>query len=277
MAKLRRGSLSLLKACPPCQGFSTLANGKPDESRNDLVLDIVRFIDAIAPRVVLLENVPGLRHDRRLTLLFNAADDLGYRFCQYLVDAREFGVPQRRKRLIVLGLSKSVRRRLPTMMTELLPAEFDLTQRTVGDAFKELRKARRTGDPLDRYRHSGPEVVERIMAIPVGGSRYDLPDRLQLECHKRLKVRRATAPYGRLRLDEPAPTLTTRCTTPACGTFVHPLEHRGISLREAAALQTFPPDYLFEGNYGAIERQIGNAVPVRMAYAFGLVALALAE
>ncbi|MFE6714649.1 DNA cytosine methyltransferase [Streptomyces sp. NPDC057695] len=74
------------------------------------------------------------------------------------------------------------------------------------------------------------------------------------------------------KLDEPAPTMTTRCTTPACGTFVHPTEHRGLTLREAATFQTFPVSYVFSGNYGSIERQIGNAVPVRMAKGLGLIA-----
>lgn len=78
--------------------------------------------------------------------------------------------------------------------------------------------------------------------------------------------------YGRVRADDVAPTMTTRCTTPACGAFVHPTEHRGLTLREAATFQTFPPDYVFEGGYDAVERQIGNAEPVRMAHALGLSA-----
>lgn len=103
----------------------------------------------------------------------------------------------------------------------------------------------------------------------------DLPPDLQLACHRRLDGRVATASYGRMSADGVAPTLTTRCTTPACGTYVHPWEDRGISLREAALLQTFPSDYAFCGNYGAIERQIGNAIPVRLAQAAAIAVMAL--
>lgn len=130
-------------------------------------------------------------------------------------------------------------------------------------------------DPLDAHRKPTGQVLERIKAVPVNGTRFDLPPELQLACHKKLaggKERRsASTAYGRLRLDEPAPTMTTRCTTPACGRFIHPTEHRGITLREAAILQTFPVTYQFSGHYGAIERQIGNAVPVQMAKALGFV------
>lgn len=88
----------------------------------------------------------------------------------------------------------------------------------------------------------------------------------------------ATGSYGRPRLDEPAPTMTTKCTTPACGSFIHPTEHRGITLREAATLQNIPANYTFFGTYGQIERQIGNAVPVKMAAALGtLVASVTSE
>ncbi|HEY3298099.1 MAG TPA: DNA cytosine methyltransferase, partial [Armatimonadota bacterium] len=102
------------------------------------------------------------------------------------------------------------------------------------------------------------------------GTRYDLPPKYQLDCHQGVKG--ASASYSRIVADEPAPTLTTRCTTPACGQFIHPTEHRAITLREAALLQTFPPSYRFIGTYGEIERQIGNAVPVRMACALGIIA-----
>ena len=84
-------------------------------------------------------------------------------------------------------------------------------------------------------------------------------------CHKNLKQRHATGPYGRMRADEPAPTLTTRCTTVSCGSFIHPSEDRGITLREAALIQTFPQTYSFAGGYDSIERQIGNALPPKVA------------
>jgi DNA (cytosine-5)-methyltransferase 1 len=105
----------------------------------------------------------------------------------------------------------------------------------------------------------------------------NLPPGLRLACHERLDSRDATSIYGRIDPTKPAPTMTTRCTTPSCGRFVHPSEDRGLSLREAALLQTFPPRYVFDGTYGQIESQIGNAVPVRLAHALGLVVVALLD
>lgn len=272
---IRRGSLGLLKACPPCQGFSSLAKGEMDQRRNDLVLDVARFAIAFRPRAILLENVPGLRRDDRLAKLALMLGEHGYRFRQYVVDAQNLGVPQRRKRLIVIGLSSSVRRALPESIVEMLPEAFDTAPRTVRDAFSALAEKLTVDDPLNRPRKVAPAIADRIRAIPINGTRFDLPEQHQLACHRRLGRIHATSSYGRLQMDAPAATLTTRCTTPACGSFIHPTEHRGITLREAAALQTFPTTYAFEGRYGSIERQIGNAVPVRMAEALGLVIIRL--
>jgi DNA (cytosine-5)-methyltransferase 1 len=272
--RLRPGQLDLLKACPPCQGFSTLARGDIDETRNDLVLDVMRFVIAFRPKVVALENVPGLRRDPRLTMLCDSLRDaLGYRFRSYLVDASALGVPQRRKRLIVLGVSRRLRCAPPEDLLDLLPASFSRDVVTVDEAFAALARTAVESDPLDRYRQLTPTVQKRVAAVPRNGTRFDLPDELVLPCHRKLgiRTRTATTSYGRMRLDAPSPTMTTRCTTPACGRFIHPTENRGITLREAATLQSFPVGYMFSGDYGSIERQIGNAVPVRLAEAIGLI------
>jgi DNA (cytosine-5)-methyltransferase 1 len=274
---LRQGSLDLLKACPPCQGFSSLAKGEIDEGRNDLVLDIARFVAEFRPRAILLENVPGLRRDRRLADLLELLRKDGYKFCQQVIDATSLGVPQRRKRLIVLGLSRTVRKAVPQSLDVITAQEVRTKLQTVREVFDELRSNLDPGDPMNIHRKSSRQVQARIKAVPINGSRFDLPKRHQLPCHMKLSKRNATASYGRLRLDEPAPTMTTRCTTPACGSFIHPTENRGITLREAAALQTFPYDYRFVGSYQSIERQIGNAVPVRMAEVLGRVVRRLVD
>jgi DNA (cytosine-5)-methyltransferase 1 len=120
-------------------------------------------------------------------------------------------------------------------------------------------------------------TIRRMRAVKPGGGRLQLPKELELACHTKLEGKNATSIYGRIDPAKPAPTMTTRCTTPSCGRFVHPEEDRGLTLREAALLQTFPPSYEFEGSYGAIERQIGNAVPVRLAHALGLVVKGLLD
>lgn len=272
---LKRGDLTLLKACPPCQGFSTLAEGRVtvDEHQNDLVIDTLRFVRALRPRAVMLENVPGLGRDMRARVMLDALSKAGYVARQYSVNAAQFGVPQRRKRLIILAL-RGKRQQLP----ETLPADGLDCPTTVRSAFDELAEALGPcpTDPLNVSRSLSPRVADRVRAVPVNGNRFDLPPEHQLDCHKRAGAgRNATAAYGRLKADKPAPTMTTRCTTPACGSFIHPTEDRGITLREAATLQTFPFDYRFSGSYGEIERQIGNAVPIRMAAALGEVVRSL--
>jgi DNA (cytosine-5)-methyltransferase 1 len=273
---LARGELDLLKACPPCQGFSSLANGTPDEARNDLVLDVATFAEEFLPKAVLVENVPGLRHDQRFASLLDRLSDSGYRTESYLVDAANFGVPQRRKRLIAIALSSAVGAELPERLEDLLPHSFDLPTQTAGDALARLAAEIQPGDTLDRHRNHSALVAARIAAVPINGTRFDIPEEHQLPCHRRLDregvpLRVATASYGRVRSDQPSPTMTTRCTTPACGSFIHPTDDRGLTLREAASFQTFPANYRFAGGYDAIERQIGNAVPVRLAEALGLV------
>lgn len=263
------GDLTILKACPPCQGFSSLAEGRVeyiDQDRNDLVLDTVRFVRELRPSFVMLENVPGLGRDARSTILQESLRGLGYASKVYFVNATDFGVPQRRRRLIILA-ARGLRSELPeTLGATGLGDEASTT--TVRRAFDELATAIRESDPLNVARTPSPLSATRIAAIPIGGNRFDLPDHLQLTCHKDVDSKRnraATGSYGRMKWGEPSPTMTTRCTTVACGSFIHPEHNRGITLREAASLQTFPYDYDFVGSYEQIERQIGNAVPVRMA------------
>ena len=268
---LKKGELGLLNACPPCQGFSTLGTGGEGDERNDLVTTVLAFIEELQPRAFILENVPGLARDRRLKDLIDAARRLGYGVKTYRVNATEFGVAQNRRRLIAVGVKGLVESALPEHPAEVLPRSFRREPLPIKEVLAEAGPIAGTRDPVHRARSSTKAVAERIRLIPANGGRFDLPESHQLECHKSLGSKRsAAAAYGRMRLDEPAPTLTTRCTTPACGRFLHPTEHRGISLREAALIQTFPRRYSFDGTYQSIEAQIGNAVPVRMAEGLSL-------
>lgn len=274
------GELALLKACPPCQEFSSLAVGESDRDRCDLVLDVVRFAREFRPQSVLIENVPGLKRDPRFQILVSKLAALGYFSRHFVVDAQDLGVPQRRRRLIVIAVRRSQRSSLPETFIDTIRDEFDVYPMTAGEALAELSSNGYLDDPLDVFRSSGPKVRARIKAIPINGNRFSLPRRHQLDCHKRLTtdahpVRNATASYGRVQWKVPAPTMTTRCTTPACGSFIHPRKNRGLTLREAATFQTFPFDYQFEGGYDSVERQIGNAVPVRMACVLGAALLDL--
>jgi DNA (cytosine-5)-methyltransferase 1 len=261
--------LTLLKACPPCQAYSSLGARRPDDPRNTLIADLWRFVREFAPSGFLIENVPGLLNDTRLAHLIRQSRAIGYRVRTHVIDATDFGCPQRRRRLIVIGSRRPLVP--PSNLIEALAPEFDRSPRTVADVFNELEGKDIENDPLNRARRLTPSVRERVIHIPEGGNRFDLPDRLRLRCHSSLKNRVATSAYGRMRWDRPAPTLTTRCTTPSCGQFLHPSKDRGITLREAAMLQGFPTSYQFIGGYDSIERQIGNALPVRMAEGLGWI------
>lgn len=279
----QKGELDLLKACPPCQGFSTLRGGKiPDSARNDLVLDTLRFVRELMPRAVLLENVPGLRRDARFDELVKGLREVGYSLRDYIVDAQMLGVPQRRRRLVLIAILGD--QLDPPPLSELWAGSL-ATSMTAGEMLAIVDEyEHETAHPVvDTPRLPKGTVAERIAAIPVDGNRFDLPVHLQLDCHKGISTksgrvkRSATGSYGRVRAGAPAPTMTTRCTTPACGSFIHPTLNRGLTLREASAFQTFPLDYEWVGNYGSVERQIGNAVPVLMAAELGRAVRGLLE
>lgn len=266
---IENGGIDVVTACPPCQGFSTLGKLQRDDARNDLVLDVWRFVRELRPAVVMLENVPGLAGDDRLTALLRRMRAVGYSAREWVVDANDFGVPQRRRRLIVIGVLDARKHAisLPMTLHELVPVRSGLT---AGSVFQALEKIDLSRDPLHKPRNHTSAVRARIMAVPVGGTRFDLPIEHQLPCHRRMANRSASGAYGRIRLGEPAPTMTTRCASASCGAFVHPTEHRAISLREAAMIQTFPVNYKFAGHRADIERQIGNALPSALAESLGV-------
>lgn len=254
---LRPGQLDLLAGCPPCQGFSSLRslNGhkQVDDDRNDLVLQFERFVRGLRPRAVMLENVPGLISDARLHRLARTLAELGYQVSTGVLDASRFGVPQRRKRMILVA---GRRRPIP-----LAPEEEPT--KTVWDAIGSLPPVGNSGDPLhDLPEIRQPRIRELIARIPQdGGSRSDLGAEGQLGCHRRCDGFYDV--YGRMAWREVAPTITSGCINPSKGRFLHPQEDRAITLREAALLQGFPPDYHFSlrrGKYSAAE-MIGNALP----------------
>lgn len=250
---LGRRRLDILTACSPCGSYSSLRRGRGSAASKDLALQVVRFARALRPRALIVENVPPLQHDHRFRKLIQSLEALGYELWWGVLDSQFFGVPQRRKRLVLIGQRKGVPE-APATARRI---------RVVDEAIRGLSAQ----DPLHRLPKPAPQVLARIRAVSRdGGSRDELPPELVLRCHDELRSKAATNVYGRMKGNEPAPTLTTRCTTPACGRFIHPRANRPITLREAACLQTFPRRYRFVGTREQIERQIGNAVPVELAY-----------
>jgi DNA (cytosine-5)-methyltransferase 1 len=257
VSRLKVGELDLLAGCPPCQGFSSMRtlNGSRciDDPRNNLLLEFQRFVEGLRPKVVMLENVPGLIKDKRFENFLQRMKELGYKGNPEVLNAAEYGVPQRRRRLIcVLSLTGDVS-----------PAPKVKVKKTVRDAIGSLPLPGQSGDPLhDIIEKRDPKVIEIIKAIPKdGGSRLDLPVEYHLQCH--IKCNGFKDVYGRMKWGDVSPTITGGCVNPSKGRFLHPEQDRAITLREAALLQSFPSGYRFSLRRGKFPAAllIGNALP----------------
>jgi DNA (cytosine-5)-methyltransferase 1 len=254
---LEMGELDLLAGCPPCQGFSALRtrNGAKQrrDQRNGLITEMLRFTRAFRPKAIMMENVPGLAQHWSFKKLCRDLRDLGYRVEWEVKDARHYGVPQRRKRLILLA----------GLRFGIALAKESKTVMTVHQAIGDLKTPGQSHDKLQNLReYRSKKVMDFIKSIPKdGGSRNDLPRSRQLACHKRTNGFHDI--YGRMAWNEPAPTITGGCFNPSKGRFLHPTEHRAITLREAAILQTFPRRYHFPVGRSkeSIALMIGNALP----------------
>ena len=255
--QIKRGQLDLLAGCPPCQGFSRLRtlNGSKSvrDPRNNLIFEFLRLIRALRPKMVMLENVPSLEKDERFQDVLQSLTASGYRLTAGVLNAGDYAVPQRRRRLILLA----------SRIHEPAIAPKSRRKRTVRDAISALERPATTSDAVHGVpERRSDEVKAMIRLIPRnGGSRTDLPKRYHLECHTRSNGFRDV--YGRMAWDEPAPTITSGCINPSKGRFLHPSQNRTITLREAALLQGFPKRYRFDVAHGKerIALMIGNALP----------------
>ncbi len=262
-AGLAQGELDLLAGCPPCQGFSALRTKRRrsavDDDRNDLVLEFLRLVHETRPRLVLMENVPGLARDDLFRRFVEGLGGMDYGVASKVLDSADFGTPQRRRRLVLVAARGSEPRLEPGA------GETQTVRGAIGDI---AYAAGRSGDPLhDHGERRAKHVRAVIAAIPRdGGSRADLGEDAQLECHRRATARGdgwGRDSYGRMAWDRPAPTITGGCVNPGKGRFLHPEENRAITLREALLLQGFPRDYrlsLARGKYAAADLA-GNAIP----------------
>lgn len=262
----------VLAGCAPCQPFSKYTNGKDKHAKWSLLLSFEKLVRDVQPEVVTMENVPELatRGKEVFRAFTKSLESLGYSVDWEVVDAADYGVPQNRKRLVLLAS------RLGPIQ---VPPPESGPQRTVRETIEEL-EALGSGqqDPKDRI-HIAAKLsatnLERVRATPHdGGTRASWPDHLVPACYRRASGDRYVSVYGRMWWDRPAPTMTTLCNGLGNGRFGHPDQDRAISLREAALIQSFPPDYDFwpanaKLNIGAIARMIGNAVPPELGRALG--------
>ncbi len=264
-----REDVVLYAACTPCQPFSTLNRMKGQDERKNLLLAFAELLRQAPPDFILVENVPGLNTKYGKEIYEQFARVLEE--CNFtapsadFLDAKNFGVPQVRKRFILLA-SRHGTISLPdadpqekATVKQYLSKYPPLNDGMQSDAF-----------PNHETRRLPPHLKHIVQAVPKnGGSRRDIDDTsILLKCHQEHPNVHKDV-FGRMAWDKPAPTLTCRCVDVYCGRFIHPEQDRGISLREAAALQTFADDYVFYGSFSHIAKQIGNAVPVKLAKRLG--------
>ncbi len=258
--KIKKGELALMAGCPPCQAFSSLRrlNGRRrvrDKESKDLVFDYLRFVEGLSPKVVLVENVPRLIDDYRFVEVRKRLRKLGYEGNPELFNASDYGVPQRRRRMVFIASRVGA----IEYANPINPSE----RRTVRQTIENLPLAGTSGDELHDFPETRSEKVAALIAmIPRdGGSRTQLARKHQLACHHKCDGFKDV--YGRMRWDDVAPTITGGCINPSKGRFLHPTEDRSITLREAALLQSFPADYYISLDRGkfAAAQLIGNAFP----------------
>ena len=265
----RRERFLLLAGCAPCQPFSKHVMGSKRDGRRSLIRSMSALVEKILPEYVMVENVPkfGNSSNAHHAYFIRVLKRNGYCIDEGVVNAADYGVPQMRRRYVMLA-SRNGKIKIPDSTHGSGAHEYATVKDTI-QRFPEID----AGESLPNVvNHTAPRLskrnVDRVNKIPKdGGSRSDLPHDLWPECHRNHNGHTDT--YGRMHWDKPAPTLTCRCTSLSNGRFGHPEHNRAISVREAAALQTFPDDYVFYSYKTANARHIGNAVPVLMAKKIG--------
>lgn len=257
------GEVDVVIGGPPCQGFSVQRRGDDNDPRNDLVLEYVRLLKQLRPKLFIMENVVGIlskRGEPYIKALYENMSAAGYVMQKEKLLASNYGVPQDRTRVIIVG-----------ELTNGGPPKFEYPQpdsaprKTVRDAIFDLMDKDGAAVPNHKADKMSGLNLLRIQAIHEGQGRDSLPAELQLKCQQKNNGHRHLDTYGRMWWDQPSPTITARFDSFSRGRFGHPQLDRTITLREGARLQTFPDDFEFLGTKVEVAKQIGNAVPPLLA------------
>lgn len=259
----------LLSGCAPCQPFSGYtAKRHAADGRWKLLADFLRVAEEIRPEIVTVENVPRLARFPLWETFVGSLEAAGYHVAWGIIDAAGFGVPQHRRRLVLLG-SLLGPIALPPHVKPVATV-----REAIGDLAPVAAGVRPAHDALHAARALTPINLARIRSSRPAGTWREWPEKMRTLCHRGSRGRTYPSVYGRMSWDAPAPTITTQFYGYGNGRFGHPEQHRALTLREGAILQSFPEDFEFAPlgfrvNFRAIGRLIGNAVPPRLAEAIG--------
>ena len=275
----KKGNIKILVGCAPCQTFSTQANkyrkriDKNTDVRWNLLRSFLKYIKEIQPNIVSMENVPSLQSFDIFKEFKQDLEKMGYFVSHQVVNCARYGLPQKRRRLVLLASKYG--------KIELLPSSADYfkNKRTVRSVLGNLPAIKQGGqsksDPLHRCAGLTGLNLKRIKQSKPGGTWRDWDPDLLPNCYKKASGQTFGNVYGRMCWDEPSPTITTQFYSFGTGRYGHPQQDRALSLREGALLQTFPENYKFFQNeedvsIATISRHIGNAVPVDLGWIIGL-------
>jgi len=269
---LSRAGLSVgypvLYGGPPCQPFSTIGNRRAlDDPRGAVVRDYIRIVKESKPQIFVFENVPGLAsvdHGKVLSEILAAFSGIGYSTNKKILNAANYGVPQTRKRLFILGSIDGFALDFPRGDY----SEDGVSAKKWRTVRETMRMMKEEGWDIKRrdnmgFRHS-EEMVKKMAMIKPGQNFWSLPLNLRPPCWRSGK-HLGKDTFGRMELGKPAPTIRTCAYNPTKGKYIHPTENRGLNTLEMAALQTFPKNYHFDGGLIDVGRQIGDAVPPLLA------------
>ena len=272
-----KADIKILVGCAPCQRFSQHSNKyrKSIDTKTDVRWNLLRsfaqYIEDIKPDIVSMENVPELRKYDVFNDFLKNLDELGYYTSYKIVDCSKYGLPQKRRRLVLLASRHG--------NIQLIPESSMGKKLTVRDVLSSLPALSQgqtdSKDPLHRSAGLTEINLKRIRQSKPGGTWRDWDRSLLPECYKKISGRSFGSVYGRMEWDKPSPTITTQFYSFGTGRYGHPEQDRALSLREGALLQTFPKDYKFfedidKISIGTISRHIGNAVPVGLGKIIGM-------
>ncbi|OGU17489.1 MAG: DNA (cytosine-5-)-methyltransferase [Ignavibacteria bacterium GWB2_35_12] len=269
-----KNNIKILVGCAPCQPFSSHSNKNKNKERSKkwhLLNEFKRLVEETNPEIISMENVPNLSNQQIFIDFVSYLEELNYNVSSSNIYCPDYGIPQKRRRLVLLASRLAPIEILPKTHEQ---QSYISTQQVIGNLPRVASGEICKSDPLHRTTKLTEINLQRIKASKPNGTWLDWKKELRLKCHKKLSGDTYRSVYGRMSWDEPSPTITTQFYNYGTGRFGHPKQNRALTIREAALLQSFPLNYKFydkEENIflTKLGTHIGNAVPPRLGYIIG--------